>query len=53
MASKAYIDKHPHPTRDEVKASLCGNICRCGTYMGVRQAVVEAAVHMAAKGGNA
>jgi xanthine dehydrogenase YagT iron-sulfur-binding subunit len=53
MASKAYIDKHPHPTRDEVKASLCGNICRCGTYMGVRQAVVEAAMHMTAKGGNA
>ena len=53
MASKAYIDKHPHPTRDEVKASLNGNICRCGTYMGVRQAVVEAAAHMTAKGGNA
>jgi xanthine dehydrogenase YagT iron-sulfur-binding subunit len=53
MASKAYIDKHPHPTRDEVKASLGGNICRCGTYMGVRQAVVEAATHMTAKGGNA
>ena len=53
MASKAYIDKHPHPTRDEVKASLGGNICRCGTYMGVRQAVVEAAAHMTAKGGNA
>jgi len=53
MASKAYIDKHPHPTRDEVKASLNGNICRCGTYMGVRQAVVDAAAHMTAKGGNA
>ncbi len=53
MASKAYVDKHPHPTRDEVKASLGGNICRCGTYMGVRQAVVEAATHMTAKGGNA
>jgi len=53
MASKAYIDKHPHPTYDDVKASLNGNICRCGTYMGVRRAVVEAAQHMAAKGGNA
>lgn len=53
MASKAYIDKHPHPTYEDVKASLGGNICRCGTYMGVRHAVVEAANHMAAKGGNA
>jgi len=53
MASKAYIDKHPHPTYEEAKASLGGNICRCGTYMGVRKAVVEAAMHMTAKGGNA
>jgi xanthine dehydrogenase YagT iron-sulfur-binding subunit len=54
MASKAYIDKHPHPTYEDVKASLGGNICRCGTYMGVRQAVVDAAQHLAsAKGGNA
>lgn len=54
MASKAYIAKHPHPTYEEVKASLGGNICRCGTYMGVRHAVVEAAKNMSAgKGGNA
>lgn len=51
MAAKAYIDKHPHPTYDEVKASLNGNLCRCGTYMGVREAVVEAAQKMSRKGG--
>jgi xanthine dehydrogenase YagT iron-sulfur-binding subunit len=54
MSAKAYIDKHPHPTYDEVRASLGGNLCRCGTYMGVRHAVVEAAGKMAAgKGGRA
>jgi xanthine dehydrogenase YagT iron-sulfur-binding subunit len=53
MASKAYIDKHPNPTYEDVKASLNGNICRCGTYMGVRHAVVEAAKNMSSKGGNA
>jgi xanthine dehydrogenase YagT iron-sulfur-binding subunit len=54
MAYKANIEKHPHPTYEDVKASLGGNICRCGTYMGVRHAVVEAAKNMAlAKGGNA
>lgn len=54
MSAKAYIDKHPHPTYAEVKASLGGNLCRCGTYMGVRHAVVEAAGKMAAaKGGRA
>ncbi len=53
MAVKAYLDKHPHPTADEVKASLNGNLCRCGTYMGVRQAVLEAATKMTRKGGRA
>jgi xanthine dehydrogenase YagT iron-sulfur-binding subunit len=54
MASKAYIDKHPHPTYEEVKASLGGNICRCGTYMGIRHAVVEGAGKMhAGNGGTA
>jgi len=42
MASKAYLDAHPHPTYDEVRAALGGNLCRCGTYMGVRRAVVMA-----------
>ena len=42
MAAKAYLDEHPHPTYDDVKAALGGNLCRCGTYMGVRRAVVQA-----------
>jgi xanthine dehydrogenase YagT iron-sulfur-binding subunit len=43
MACKAFLDKHPHPTREQVEKGLGGNLCRCGTYMGVRQAVLEAA----------
>jgi len=42
MAAKAYLDGHPHPNYDEVKSELGGNLCRCGTYMGVRRAVVQA-----------
>jgi xanthine dehydrogenase YagT iron-sulfur-binding subunit len=49
MAAKAYIDTHPSPTYEQVKHSLGGNLCRCGTYMGVRRAVVDAAMKM--KGG--
>jgi xanthine dehydrogenase YagT iron-sulfur-binding subunit len=41
MAGTAYLDQHPHPTYEQVKAGLGGNFCRCGTYMGVRRAVVE------------
>ena len=40
MASKAYLDRHPHPSYNDVKEGLGGNFCRCGTYMGVRRAVV-------------
>ena len=36
-------------TYEEVKEGLCGNLCRCGTYVGVRHAVLEAAKEM--KGG--
>lgn len=42
MASKAFLDKNPNPTMDDVKAGLGGNLCRCGTYVGVRLAVLEA-----------
>jgi len=51
MASKAFIEENPNPTEEEVKAGLGGNLCRCGTYMGLRKAVVEAAKAMG--GGNA
>lgn len=43
MAAKALLDHNPRPTRAEVEKGLSGNICRCGTYVGVRQAVLDAA----------
>jgi xanthine dehydrogenase YagT iron-sulfur-binding subunit len=43
MAAKGFLDHHPNPTMDDVKHGLGGNLCRCGTYMGVRKAVLEAA----------
>ena len=49
MAAKAFLDHNPNPTYEDVKEGLCGNLCRCGTYVGVRQAVLEAAKEM--KGG--
>ena len=42
MASKAFLDSNPKPTYDQVKDGLGGNLCRCGTYVGVRKAVLEA-----------
>ncbi|MCU1266120.1 MAG: 2Fe-2S protein [Acidobacteria bacterium] len=41
VACKAFLDKHPHPTRAELGTGLGGNLCRCGTYMGIRAAVMQ------------
>ncbi|MEO6808465.1 MAG: (2Fe-2S)-binding protein [Isosphaeraceae bacterium] len=42
-AVKAFLDKNPNPTLDEIKRGIDGNICRCGTYIGVFQAAIDAA----------
>jgi xanthine dehydrogenase YagT iron-sulfur-binding subunit len=49
MACTAFLKKHPHPTLEEVEHGLGGNLCRCGTYDGIRHAVLQAAREM--KGG--
>jgi xanthine dehydrogenase YagT iron-sulfur-binding subunit len=46
MAAKGFLDRNPNPTYEEVKTGLGGNLCRCGTYMGVRRAVLDAAKEM-------
>jgi xanthine dehydrogenase YagT iron-sulfur-binding subunit len=51
MSCKAYLESHHNPTVEEVKEALGGNLCRCGTYIGVRNSVVQAAMTM--KGGRA
>lgn len=43
MAGKAVVDRSSQPTMADVESGLCGNICRCGTYVGVRKAVYDAA----------
>ena len=49
MACTAFLEKHPNPTLEEVEKGLGGNLCRCGTYAGIREAVLAAAKTM--KGG--
>lgn len=43
MATKAFLDQHPNPTPEQIKHGLGGNFCRCGTYAGMRLAVMQAA----------
>lgn len=32
LSTKALIDKNPHPTRDEIREGISGNLCRCTGY---------------------
>lgn len=41
VACKAFLDTHPHPTPDDIRRGLSGNLCRCGTYAGIRQAIAQ------------
>jgi Aerobic-type carbon monoxide dehydrogenase, small subunit CoxS/CutS homologs len=43
MSSKALLDRNPRPSLDDVKNACAGNLCRCGTYPRIFEAVLEAA----------
>jgi aldehyde oxidoreductase len=47
MAAKALLDANPHPTDDEIKRSLAGNLCRCTGYSSIIEAVHKASFLMA------
>ena len=42
MATVALIEKHPNPTIEQARKGLDGNICRCGTFVRVLEAAMEA-----------
>ncbi len=43
MAAKALLDKNPHPSREEIKSGLSGNLCRCTGYSKIIEAVEQVA----------
>jgi carbon-monoxide dehydrogenase small subunit len=43
LSAKALLDENPHPTEDEVRWALSGNICRCGNYRRITECVQLAA----------
>jgi len=49
MAVTAFLKQNPNPSYEQVTAGLGGNLCRCGTYMGVREAALDAARRMAGR----
>jgi aerobic-type carbon monoxide dehydrogenase small subunit (CoxS/CutS family) len=48
MATTALLRRHPNPSPEEVERGLSGNLCRCGTYVGQKGAVMQAAKAMRA-----
>jgi isoquinoline 1-oxidoreductase alpha subunit len=49
LAASALLAKTPHPTDAEIDVAMSGNLCRCGTYLRIRQAIHQAASSMAHK----
>ncbi len=43
MAAEALLRKTPHPTRDEIRRALSGNLCRCTGYVKIVESVETAA----------
>ena len=43
MSASALLAKNPHPSDAEIDAEMSGNICRCGTYIRIREAIKRAA----------
>ena len=46
MTAAALLASNPKPTDAEIDTAMTGNVCRCGTYLRIREAI-----HLAANGG--
>ena len=42
MSAAALLAKNPHPTDSDIDTAMSGNICRCGTYQRIREAIHRA-----------
>ena len=43
LSAKYVLQQHPHPTLEQVQKGLEGNLCRCGGYRRIAEAVLAAA----------
>jgi isoquinoline 1-oxidoreductase subunit alpha len=43
MTASALLKSNPKPTDDDIDAAMSGNICRCGTYLRIKEAIHTAA----------
>jgi aerobic-type carbon monoxide dehydrogenase small subunit (CoxS/CutS family) len=45
MSTVSLLRSNPHPTDDQIRNGLAGNLCRCGTYTRILSAVQRAAAN--------
>jgi aerobic-type carbon monoxide dehydrogenase small subunit (CoxS/CutS family) len=44
MSAAALLAKNPNPSDAQIDAAMNGNLCRCGTYLRIREAIHRAAL---------
>ena len=43
MSATALLKSNPNPSDEDIDAAMSGNICRCGTYLRIKEAIKTAA----------
>jgi len=51
LAAKKLLEENPHPTEEEIKRGISGNLCRCTGYQKIFDAIKLAANRLSKKGG--
>jgi carbon-monoxide dehydrogenase small subunit len=44
LSAKALLDRNPHPSEEEIRTAISGNLCRCTGYQKIVEAIEEASV---------
>ena len=39
VSASALVESNPHPSSDEIRHAMAGNLCRCGTYPKIEEAI--------------
>ncbi|MEL0252559.1 MAG: 2Fe-2S iron-sulfur cluster-binding protein, partial [Novosphingobium sp.] len=47
------LESNPSPTDEDIDSAMAGNLCRCGTYHRIREAIRKAAAQKTTGGANA
>ncbi len=46
MSAVALLEQNPNPTDDDIDAAMAGNVCRCATYVRIRNAIKQASTKL-------